>query len=34
MNIWPKQPVLIKNLKKKDADIKHKILFDKRKKLN
>ena len=33
MNIWPKQPVLIKNLKKKDADIKHKILFDKRKKI-
>ncbi len=32
MNIWPRQPVLIKNLKKKDADLKHKVFFNKRKK--
>ena len=33
MNIWTKQPVLIKNLQKKDADIKHKVLFTKSKKM-
>lgn len=33
LNIWRKQPVLIKNLKKKDVDIKHKILFDQKKKI-
>jgi len=33
MNIWPRQPVSIKNLKKKDASIKHRVFFDKRKKI-
>ena len=33
MNIWSKQPVTIKDLKNKNADIKHKVFFNKRKKM-
>ena len=31
MNIWSKQPVTIKDLKNKNADIKHKVFFNKEK---
>ncbi len=33
INVWKKQPLLIRNFKKKEAEIKHKVFFDKRKKV-
>ena len=33
INVWNKQPLLIKNLKRKEPKIKHKVFFDKRKKI-
>ena len=33
MNIWSKQPVTIKDIKNKKSDIKHKVFFNKRKKM-
>jgi len=33
INVWPKQPTLIKNLLKKQPSISHKIIFEKKKKI-